>query len=99
MTKQDDFSPEKISKAIALFYDGENTPVVSAKGVGANADEIIRIAQENNVPLCDNSLLVELLAQLELGESIPSALYTAIAQILAFAYQLEMDNQGPAQSD
>lgn len=83
---------DQLSKAIALFYDGENTPIVTAKGTGKDAEEIIRIAQESGVPLCDNSLLVELLVQLELGDNIPSALYTAIAQILSFAYQLELES-------
>lgn len=86
---------EKLSKAVALYYDGENTPVVTAIGLGEEAQEIIRIAEESGVPLCDNALLVELLAQLELGDSIPSTLYTAIAHILSFAYQLEMDHALP----
>lgn len=82
---------QKITKAVALYYDGENTPIVTAKGLGEEAQEIIRIAEESGVPLCDNALLVELLAQLELGDSIPGSLYTAIAHILSFAYQLELD--------
>ena len=83
-----------LQKAIALFYDGNQAPVVTAKGVGREAEEIIRIAGEAGVPLCDNAPLVELLAQLELGDSIPESLYIAIAHIIAFAYKLQWDISG-----
>ena len=79
----------KIQKAVALFYDGKNSPMVTAKGTGAVADNIIAIAEQHGVPLCDNSALVELLVQLELGDEIPETLYLAVAYIIAFAYQLE----------
>lgn len=84
-------SDNELQKAIALFYDGNQAPVVTAKGVGREAEEIIRIADEAGVPLCDNAPLVELLAQLELGDSIPESLYIAIAHIIAFAYKLQWD--------
>jgi flagellar biosynthesis protein len=79
----------KIQKAVALFYDGNNSPIVTAKGIGAVAENIIAIADEHGVPLCDNGALVELLVQLELGDDIPETLYLAVAYIIAFAYQLE----------
>jgi flagellar biosynthesis protein len=82
-------STHKIQKAVALFYDGKNSPTVSAKGTGAVADNIIAIAEHHGVPLCDNSALVELLVTLELGDEIPETLYLAVAYIIAFAYQLE----------
>lgn len=82
-------STHKIQKAVALFYDGKNSPTVSAKGTGAVADNIIAIAEQHGVPLCDNSALVELLVTLELGDEIPETLYLAVAYIIAFAYQLE----------
>jgi len=82
-------SEQKIQKAVALFYDGTNTPTVTAKGIGSVADDIIAIAEQHGVPLCDNSALVELLVTLELGDEIPETLYLAVAYIIAFAYQLE----------
>jgi flagellar biosynthesis protein len=84
-----DYSPNELQKAVALYYDGKNAPHVSAKGTGKLAEEIIAIAQEHGVPLCDNSALVDLLVTLELGDEIPEALYIAVAYIIAFAYQLE----------
>jgi len=76
-------------QAVALFYDGENTPVVTATGKHDIAEQIIAIAREHGVPLYENPELVDVLAQLELGESIPEALYLAIAEIIAFAYYIQ----------
>lgn len=83
------YSPQELQKAVALYYDGKNAPHISAKGTGEVAEQIIAIAQEHGVPLCDNSALVDLLVTLELGDEIPEALYIAVAYIIAFAYQLE----------
>src|SRR5690606_2637707 len=92
----------QLQKAVALFYDGKNAPQVSAKGTGAVADEIIAIAREHNVPLCDNAALVNLLVTLELGDEIPTTLYIAVAYIIAFAYDLDgkqPDNWRPTHSN
>jgi len=83
------YSTQELQKAVALYYDGKNAPHVSATGTGEVAEQIIAIAQEHGVPLCDNSALVDLLVTLELGDEIPEALYIAVAYIIAFAYQLE----------
>jgi len=80
---------DKIHKAVALFYDGKNTPTLTAKGIGDIAEEIIDIALQNEVPLCDNPALLELLMTLELGDEIPETLYIAIAHIIAFAWELQ----------
>ncbi|QEY15000.1 flagellar protein FhlB [Cellvibrio sp. KY-GH-1] len=87
MTNQ--FSSNQLQKAVALYYDGKNAPHVSAKGTGQVAEQIIAIAREHDVPLCDNPGLVDLLVTLELGDEIPENLYIAVAYIIAFAYQLE----------
>jgi flagellar biosynthesis protein len=78
-----------LQKAIALYYDGRNTPTISAKGVGELAEDIIDIAQQNDVPLCDNPALIDLLMTLELGDEIPETLYIAIAHIISFAWKLQ----------
>lgn len=83
-----DINEEELKKAVALFYDGNSAPTVTAKGSGDQAEEIIRIAEESGVPLCDNAPLVELLAQIELGDEIPEGLYIAVAHIIAFAFKL-----------
>lgn len=87
----DTISADDLKHAVALFYDGKEAPTVTAKGYGNEAEEIIRIAQENGVPLCDNAPLAELLSHLELGDAIPEALYVAIAHIIAFAYRMRLE--------
>lgn len=83
-------SDEQLKRAVALFYDGDEAPTLAAKGTGMEAEEIIRIAEESGVPLCDNPPLVELLSQLELGDEIPESLYIAVAHIIAFAYKMRL---------
>ncbi|MFT7491620.1 MAG: flagellar biosynthesis protein [Pseudohongiellaceae bacterium] len=80
---------EDFKQAVALFYDGESAPTITAKGQGTAAEEIIAIARANDVTLCENEPLLELLMSLELGDHIPQSLYIAIAQIVAFAYHLQ----------
>jgi len=77
------------SIAVALHYDGETAPQVTAKGYGELAEKIIAIAKHHDIPLEENKELVQLLSQLELGDEIPQELYLAIAEIIAFAYILK----------
>ena len=80
---------DDLKQAVALFYDGNNAPTISAMGSGDTAQEIIDIALASGVTLCENQPLLELLMSLELGDEIPQSLYIAIAQIISFAYQLQ----------
>lgn len=73
-------------RAIALQYDGDNAPVITATGEGDIAQEIIRIAKEHGVPLREDVMLAALLSDLELGEEIPPLLYRVIAEIIAYTY-------------
>ena len=74
--------------AIALEYDGEQAPVVTAKGHREVAEEILNIAQQENIPVYEDRELSALLEQLDLGEHIPPSLYLVIAEVLSFAYRL-----------
>lgn len=74
--------------AVALQYDGERAPRVTAKGRDEIAEQIIRLAREHGVPMQENEPLAGLLARVELGDEIPEALYLAVAQVIAFAYHL-----------
>ncbi len=76
----------KTLKAIALQYDGDNAPIVTASGEGDIAEEIIRIAKEHGVPLREDMMLAALLGELELGEEIPPLLYRVVAEVIAYAY-------------
>ncbi|WP_323752111.1 EscU/YscU/HrcU family type III secretion system export apparatus switch protein [Marinobacter sp.] len=84
--------------AVALKYDGKRAPIISATGTWELAEEIIRIAQENDVPLYENAELAGILARLSLNEEIPEELYRVIAEILAFAFHIRgktPDDVGP----
>jgi flagellar biosynthesis protein len=72
--------------AVALRYDGAGAPQVTAKGKGAVAEQILKLAREHGVPLYEDGALVELLSRLDMGEEIPRSLYVAVAQVIAFAY-------------
>ena len=74
--------------AVALKYDGERAPIISATGTWELAEEIIRIAREHDVPLYENAELAGILARLSLNEEIPEELYRVIAEILAFAFHI-----------
>ena len=87
---------EEYQKAVALNYDNEGAPKVTAQGQGLIAEQIIRLAREHNVHIHESPELVEVLLRLELGDEIPESLYRAIAEIIAFAYRLKTeDSTGP----
>jgi len=83
-------APDKRS-AIALRYDVEKdkAPLILATGRGPVADEIIRIAEENKIPLYENQELSLLLSKLELDTEIPPELYVLVAEVLFFVYKLD----------
>lgn len=76
-------------EAIALVYDGEKAPTLTAKGDGELAEQIIQLALDYEVPIYENADLARMLTQLELGDQIPEALYRTIAEIIAFAWYIK----------
>jgi len=54
-----------------------------AKGEGSIAERIIKLAKENNIPIVEDTDLVNAMINMEVYEEIPPELYRAIAQILA----------------
>jgi len=81
---------EERALAVALKYaPGDNAPRVVAKGRGLIAEEIISRAREHGVYVHESPELVTLLQQVDLDDHIPPALYVAIAELLAWLYQVE----------
>ena len=66
----------------------EMAPRIVAKGKGHIAEQIVRIAQENDVPMHADANLVNVLEALELESEIPAELYRAVAEVLVFIYRL-----------
>lgn len=76
--------------AVALAYaPGDAAPKVVAKGRGLIADEIINRAKEHGIYVHESPELVTLLLQVDLDDKIPPQLYVAVAELLAWLYQLE----------
>jgi flagellar biosynthetic protein FlhB len=77
--------------AVALKYaDGSRgAPTVVAKGADEVAARIREIATNHHVPLLEAPALARALHKhTELGDEIPQALYTAVAEVLAYVFQL-----------
>ena len=81
--------------AIALAYgQGDGAPKVVAKGRGLIAQAIIERAKQSGVYVHESADLVGLLMQVELDQQIPPQLYLAVAELLAWLYRLEHEEQG-----
>lgn len=81
----------KRREAIALSYRSEKhaAPIVTAKGKGYIADNIIEKAKENSIPIQEDPSLVQLLGTLDINETIPEELYEAVAEVFAFIYKVD----------
>ena len=77
--------------AVALKYvDSMRAPRVVAKGTDAVAERIREIAKENKVAILEAPPLTRALYKnTRLGDEIPAGLYTAVAEVLAWVYQLK----------
>ena len=83
-------TPMSPQQAVALAYlENSGAPQVVAKGKGLIADQIIKKARESGVFVHESRELVSLLMNIDLDQQIPSGLYQAIAELLAWVYQIE----------
>jgi flagellar biosynthetic protein FlhB len=81
-------NPEHYSVALRYDPDKMSAPIVVARGTDALALRIQEVAKEHQVPIAQIPPLARYLySQLDIGESIPMALFEAIAKILAWAYE------------
>ncbi len=78
--------------AVALRYDVSIAvaPIVVAKGTDFLAQKIKEVARENDVEIVENKPLARMIYHnVELGDIIPPELYQAVAEVLAFVYNLK----------
>ena len=88
--KNNEESNSPLQSAVALAYQaGSSAPTVVAKGKGLVAQAIIDRAKEHGVYVHQSKELVALLMQVELDKDIPPALYRAVAELLAWLYHIE----------
>lgn len=80
--------------AAALHYThGDGAPTLVAKGEGFVAEKIVATAQQHGVPIHHDPALVGALSRLELGQQIPTELFSAVATVIAFIYRLKKEQE------
>ena len=88
---------DEASRAVALRYaPGDGAPTVVAKGRGLLAEQIIARAREHGVFVHESPEMVALLANVDLDEHIPPALYLAVAELLAWLHRVDRSGTGAA---
>ncbi|MDN5279757.1 MAG: flagellar biosynthesis protein [Clostridiales bacterium] len=82
--------------AVAIKYafgqEGE-VPQIIASGRGWLANQIIELAEQNDIPLRKNKALADSLARVPVGVEIPAELWGAMAEILVQIYLLDQEKQ------
>ncbi len=92
---------DELKKAVALKYnrESENAPKVIGKGKGEVAQNIIRLANENDIPIKEDADLVEMLSKVDIDKEVPPNLYKAVAEVFAFLYRLTDDKRVRSQGN
>lgn len=87
---EDEIKPDRPKGAVALGYRKVNAgvPRVLATAKGELAGQIIDIAREHGIAIYEDGTLFDSLSRLESGEEIPVKLYKAVAEVLAFVYNV-----------
>lgn len=85
-------TPKNLDKAVALSYNiDESAPKIVAKGEGIIARNIIEKAKEEDIVIYEDKNLVDTLIGLNINEDIPEELYEAVAQIIFYVYNLDIE--------
>ncbi len=82
--------------AVAIKYDPDNmvAPLVVAKGARKVAEKIKEIAREHGIPIVENKPLAQLMFKAcKVGGELPSHMYKAVAEVLAYVYRLRKDKR------
>ncbi len=83
-------NPTELAIAIQYKPDEMFAPIVIAKGAGVIAQRIRLLALENNIPVVERKPLAQLLyKEVEVNHPIPDKSYAAVAEVLAYVYQLQ----------
>jgi flagellar biosynthetic protein FlhB len=82
--------------AVALRYTaGDPAPVLVAKGAGVLAERIRDLARKNGIPLVERPVLARgIYATVKEGQPIPTVLFRAVAEVLAFIFRLRGNGPG-----
>jgi flagellar biosynthesis protein len=82
-----------VKEAAALKYDAkkDDAPYIVGLGQGVVAENIVKTAKENAIPVVEDRTLAHLLNKLSVGDEIPEELYQMVAQVLVFVTNLDKD--------
>lgn len=86
-------SHKKIATALRFNPHEDAAPQLIAKGLGIIADNILKKAEESNVPVYVDPKLSEQLNQLEVGDQIPYELYEVVAEVLVFIGHVDQNKK------
>lgn len=77
--------------AVAMSYDPakDTAPRIVAAGQGELAEAMLALAEKHNVPVYADHPLANALVKLEIGAYVPPELYAAVAEVLAFLWEME----------
>lgn len=88
-------NPTHYSVAIQYEQDGNRAPVVLAKGLDELAMHIRKIANAHEVPIVESPMLARAIYySTEVNHEVPQKLFMAVAQVLAYVYQLKAYKKG-----
>jgi flagellar biosynthetic protein FlhB len=96
VSKADVVITNPIHYAVALGYDADkmDAPIIMAKGARLVAERIKEMAREHDIPIVENPPLAQSLFKgAEVGQAIPLELFGAVAEVLAYVYNLK--NRSP----
>jgi flagellar biosynthesis protein len=86
---------KKKRQAAALNYSREKQglPTLVAKGEGDAAEQILKVARANGVPIHEDPMLVDALSRLNLNDEIPAQLFAVVASVIGFIYRLQAEQE------
>lgn len=78
-------------RAAAIKYDvkKDKAPRIIASGKAHVAEEILKLAEEHEIPFYEDKTLSDILSKLSFDQEIPAEVYNIVAEVLAFVYQLD----------
>jgi flagellar biosynthetic protein FlhB len=90
-------NPTHFSVAIKYEQNGDRAPVMVAKGADELAMHIRKIANAHDIPIIESPMLARaIFYSTEADNEIPAKLFMAVAQVLAYVYQMKAYRKGKA---
>jgi flagellar biosynthesis protein len=80
------------TKAVAVRYSSiDAIPSIVANGLGEIAKKILKIAEENSIPIVQDDFLSNVLSKLKEGTPLPEETFEIMAEIIIFLYNSDKE--------